>query len=730
MSTTTVYLRSNYSCTILVCKKIRFILISYMLCSLTLTALAESKVNLKEGLFALCPPLTSRPENISIQSQVLFGGQKVGYTAQGSVSVNHPEMDIASDRLQFTPRTGRFHALNNVFLQQGRYRIWSDEASYEDTHAVVEPSYITVCPGSRETVAWHAAASKLRYNREEERVTAWDATLWFQQVPFFYTPYLHFSLKRTSGLLLPTFGTYTPANSNNEQAAFYHQGAYFNLAPNYDATLYATWLDNRGTLLSGEGRYLTASSKGVIRASVLQDDPILNSTNNQSRDFSHFFIRHQTNFTKALTFNTRFARYTPRNFHENAPNVFEDRPSGSFERFAYLTFTQPAFRTRLSVRDNLSLSDPQLDSFQRLPQIDHTQYIDREGRSTFTFRGQYAQFVNPDTVQIERDEGQRFVLNPYWRWHYTKSSYRIETEAGGRYNHYQLLRENSDGDTAFSFANAYIHTGVDFYIENTPSWLRGDFQTTLIPTAHYIYVPFVRQDHLPSFDASNRTITVLQQLYDPLVFNGEDRMGDANRFVLALNQEAIHLPSQSYIRASIGRNFDITTPTVTRSNNQPFEDIFTEIVYRQNIWNIDTAAQWSDDLQTVNFFSANILVEKRNSAARLNFLREGNVESNNLFRFLAFGSSVALDANWRFSHLVNYSIDGSRLNDLLLGFSYDDCCWQLNFFVDSRLGSLEETSLDERPSEFRIELVFKGLISVGHKEAGQILFDRSQGFSQ
>ena len=52
---------------------------------------------------------------------------------------------------------------------------------------------------------------------------------------------------------------------------------YFNLAPNYDATLTGILYGERGLMLDGEFRYLTASSHGSVDASWLPDDRKTNS---------------------------------------------------------------------------------------------------------------------------------------------------------------------------------------------------------------------------------------------------------------------------------------------------------------------------------------------------------------------------------------------------------------------------------------------------------------------
>ena len=66
-------------------------------------------------------------------------------------------------------------------------------------------------------------------------------------------PYAHFSSSTDTGFMLVT-------------------PYYFNLAPNYDATLYPRYMTKRGLLMEGEFRYLTESSEGQFGAAYLNDD--------------------------------------------------------------------------------------------------------------------------------------------------------------------------------------------------------------------------------------------------------------------------------------------------------------------------------------------------------------------------------------------------------------------------------------------------------------------------
>ena len=68
------------------------------------------------------------------------------------------------------------------------------------------------------------------------------------------------------------------ADARDGHAAGYRRGFdfalpyYFNLAPNYDATLTPRIMTDRGLMMGGEFRYLTDSSAGVFDAEYLAHD--------------------------------------------------------------------------------------------------------------------------------------------------------------------------------------------------------------------------------------------------------------------------------------------------------------------------------------------------------------------------------------------------------------------------------------------------------------------------
>ena len=95
-----------------------------------------------------------------------------------------------------------------------------------------------------------------------------NVKLTFKDVPIFYTPWMNFSYsgQRKSGLLAP----YTAPTSRTglELTVPF----YWNIAPNYDATISARLMSKRGIAFNNEFRYLGEKSSGTVLGDILPRD--------------------------------------------------------------------------------------------------------------------------------------------------------------------------------------------------------------------------------------------------------------------------------------------------------------------------------------------------------------------------------------------------------------------------------------------------------------------------
>ena len=126
-------------------------------------------------------------------------------------------------------------------------------------------TYTTCEPNSN---AWQLKGNNITLNPATGFGTATNVTLRVKDIPVLYTPYIYFPIddRRQSGFLPPTIGT------GSDTGFMLVTPYYFNLAPNYDATLYPRYMSKHGLLMEGEFRYLTQSSEGQFGAAYLNDE--------------------------------------------------------------------------------------------------------------------------------------------------------------------------------------------------------------------------------------------------------------------------------------------------------------------------------------------------------------------------------------------------------------------------------------------------------------------------
>ena len=217
-------------------------------------------------------------------------------TLAGDVVMRQGSMQVQADEANLYQAENRGELKGNVKLRdngslvvgdQAEIQLDTGEAKVDNAEYVMHKSHIrgnalyakrgenaiirlkdgtyTTCePGSN---AWQLKGNNITLNPATGFGTATNVTLRVKDFPVFYTPYIYFPIddRRQSGFLPPSFST------SSDTGFMLVTPYYFNLAPNYDATLYPRYMAKRGMLMEGEFRYLTKSSEGQLGAAYLND---------------------------------------------------------------------------------------------------------------------------------------------------------------------------------------------------------------------------------------------------------------------------------------------------------------------------------------------------------------------------------------------------------------------------------------------------------------------------
>jgi len=226
--------------------------------------------------------------------------------ATGNVQIAFGESTLVADRVEYNQQSGRLIATGNVeILEPSGNRIFAQQIDITDdfkdgfvsalnietadnTRIAAESAerrdgeittfnngVYTACKACEENPQkppfWSIRAAKVVVNNSKKTIEYEEPTF-----EFFGKPVLklsHFShadpaIKRKSGFLIPR------VRNNDELGFSYRQGYFFNLAPNYDLTLFGTYYSRQGFLGEAEWRQRTDNGEySIAYAGIDQQEP-------------------------------------------------------------------------------------------------------------------------------------------------------------------------------------------------------------------------------------------------------------------------------------------------------------------------------------------------------------------------------------------------------------------------------------------------------------------------
>src|SRR5690606_38394870 len=215
--------------------------------------------------------------------------------------------------------------------------------------------------------AWHLKGNNIKLNPATGFGTATNVTLRVKDIPVFYTPYIYFPIddRRQSGFLPPSFGT-SSSNGFSLQTPY-----YFNLAPNYDATLYPTYMAKRGLLLEGELRYLTQSSEGQIGGAWLDDKEDERKLQSDYQDQRWLFNwQHRQGLDGRLLAEVDYSDISDPYYFQDLSSDLENLETPAFlNQRGTLTWRGDSFTARLNAQGYERTSVIDITPYERLPQL-------------------------------------------------------------------------------------------------------------------------------------------------------------------------------------------------------------------------------------------------------------------------------------------------------------------------------------------------------------------------
>ncbi|WP_019409853.1 LPS-assembly protein LptD [Pseudomonas psychrophila] len=439
-------------------------------------------------------------------------------------------------------------------------------------------TYTTCEPNSN---AWQLKGNNITLNPATGFGTATNVTLRVKDIPILYTPYIYFPIddRRQSGFLPPSF------SSSSDTGFTLVTPYYFNLAPNYDATLYPRYMTKRGLLMEGEFRYLTESSEGQFGAAYLNDD-----NDDRKRQTDYEKTRYMLNWQHKGGLDSRVLTevdYTK----ISDPYYFQDLQSDQvgvesrdyLNQQAAVSYRGDDYTAKLNVQAYQLATVTQITPYNQLPQLTVNGMLPYHPEGlNFSYNTELVRFerslengnytnedgsIDPrldnNVKGIARANGTRLNLAPTmnlpmnWSYgfltpslKYMYTQYDLDLDGTGKQT--LLAGEEYKNSQSRSVPIASVDSGL--YFDRNTNWFGTNYRQTLEPRAFYLYVPERNQDNIPIFDTSESTFSY-SSLWRDNRFTGTDRVGDENKLSLGLTSRWIEENGFERQRVSVGQAY-------------------------------------------------------------------------------------------------------------------------------------------------------------------------------
>ncbi|ELY4853542.1 LPS assembly protein LptD [Cronobacter turicensis] len=652
-------------------------------------------------------------------NQVILKGPKAW------ANLNTKDTNVWKGDYQMVGRQGRGKA--DLMKQRG-----------ENRYTILENGSFTSClPGSD---TWSVVGSEVIHDREEQVAEIWNARFKLGPVPVFYSPYLQLPVgdKRRSGFLIPN-AQYSKTNYFEFSLPY-----YWNIAPNFDATITPHYMHKRGNVQwQNEFRYLTHAGAGLMEFDYLPSDKVYQDENPGMSDKHRwlFYWQHGGVMDQVWRFNVNYTKVSDTSYFNDFNSKYGSSTDGYARQFFSVGYAVENFDATLSALQFQVFDASRGSAYRAEPQLDVNFYQNDVG--PFDTR-LYAQAVHFTNVNENLPEATRLHLEPTISLPVSNDWGSLNAEAKLLATHYQ--QDNLDRYRAYRGGNNEAANNLEESVNRVlpqfkldgkvvferDAGLIGDgFTQTLEPRAQYLYVPYRDQSSINNYDSS-----LLQSDYSGLfrdrTYGGLDRIASANQVTTGVTSRIYDDASVERFNVSVGQIYYFTQ---SRTGDD-------DINWEKNkdtgsmVWAGDTYWRISDrwglrggvqyDARLANVATGNGVIEYRRDDDRVVQLNYRYASPEYIQATLPSYSTaeqykdginqVGMTASWpivdRWSVVGAYYYDtnSNEAADQMLGVQYNSCCYAIRVGYERKLNGWDtDKSKYDEVIGFNIEL--RGLSS-------------------
>ena len=494
----------------------------------------------------------------------------------GNIQVREPGMLLRADSAKIDTNTG------NASLDSARFVLYETRVrgraenlnKIGDEIISLDQGTFTSCePGDN---TWLIKGSNITLYNEKHYGTAKHMRLHVKDIPVAYAPYFRFPIgpDRLTGFLFPSVGI------GSDGIDEFEVPFYWNIAPNYDATINPRYLEDHGYMLESEFRHMSSSFDTVLSGSFLGDDRDLKRNDDEDETETSYLGKDRWQYNLFQTGGRKQRWSTLVDFtdvsdtdyiHDIDRSAVDDNRQAYIRQLVSAGYKSPNWNFGAKAEEFRLLTSSQLP-YRELPRL-HADGRYRVNDWLIELDNEYTNFdmnqyfeIDPSRAQSKADliVGERMRTNYKLTWDKEFTAGYIKPGVGVKTLSYELdaINMNADADTSQQFATPQGSLDMGLYFERDKNWFGDDYVQTLEPRAFYLYRDYENQDSLygltsdssyVNFDTSDLIFTY-NQLFRDSRFSGGDRLDDANHLALGVTSRFVEdRTGVERLRLSIGQ---------------------------------------------------------------------------------------------------------------------------------------------------------------------------------
>ncbi|MDI1292866.1 MAG: LPS-assembly protein LptD [Methylobacter sp.] len=675
----------------------------------------------------------TRADQRSVSNKASYDTISETLDLQGSVYYSEDELALHSESASLNLASDQARLREALFISPSTPLRGRAKTIYKESRSLTRykgVAYTSCRPGNQD---WVVHAAELKLNKTTGQGAAKNAWLEFKGTPVFYSPYLSFPIddRRLSGFLAPSFG-------NTQRGGFRLETPYYwNIAPNFDATLRPRYLANRGAILGGGFRYLTEMTAGTTDLEFMPNDSL--------RDNSRYFaaLKNNTQFTPHINSNFDLNYVSDKEYFSDLGNALSTSTYNSYlVSQANLGYANEGVSLRGHV-DNYQSIDKAITNerlpYRRLPQVNLNLNHSFDFMPLNTLMdAEYVYFQHDSVIN-----GQRANVKPSVSFPLQTASAFLTPKLSLQHTQYALNNPKGGVLATDSLSRTLPIFSADsgLYTEKDVNFFNRSYLHTLEPRLFYLYIPNADQNDIPIFDTALTDFS-FNSMFLENRFSGTDRVQDANQLTAALTTRLVDATSgKEKLKLSVGQiiyfqDRKVTLPGYPIETNQ-----LSPLVAELNAGltdhvSVSSGVQWDSHLNDIVRYNAGLhYVNEPGEIVNLGYRYRKNtvipdLSGKRLYDIIQSDASFHWPVydNWSVVGRWTYSLLNNSTQESFFGLEKENCCWRFRVIGRRWINSInlnqnpntpdalpivDATGISQTGVFFQIEL--KGLTGIGEK---------------